>query len=67
MKINEDLKNRIQDLKMPVKQKIEWVESVLNLYLKIHPEYKFKPFVKNFNSWHEYHQWQKKQKNPLFW
>lgn len=66
---NEELeiKNRIFDLKLSIKERIKWVEETFNFYLKIHLEYQWKPFVKSFKNWAEYRKWEKKQKNPLFW
>ena len=62
-----EIKNRIDDLKLSQKERIEISQGLFNFYMKIHPENQWKPFVKSFSSWKEYRKWQKKQKNPLFW
>jgi hypothetical protein len=57
--------NALEGVFWSLKKRLEVLFYLFDQYLLLTP-YKYKPFVKTFDSFEQYESWKKKQRNPWF-
>lgn len=57
--------NALEGVLWSLKKRFEVLSYLFEQYLLLTP-YKYKPFVRSFDSFKKYEIWKKKQKNPWF-
>lgn len=61
-----EVDNALEGIFLSLRERLKLVSDLYDRFLLLTP-YRYKPFVKSFDSFKQYEAWKKKQKNPWFW